>query len=481
MAERLQLVQVERQPHQEKCGITAYISKDGSPIAPTLLPMQQLLKNRGNDKKGYALWENGSLTIEHQPGYVTPENFQVFSASLADRGIGHNRYQTSGSEIDTQPVVAHIGDKWVAVAHNGNIPVMLREVLLSRIPVEDHDKLTFDSAEITYAIAHAQGGSWKEKIKNALSDIPMAYALTILTDEGDMYGLVGPSGHWPLWVGENEKGIALASESLALPQGSLMRKVMPGELVSLSSHGYTVEQLFTPLERASVCALHEVYGANGGSFRTAEQKERYWDTRRNLGRQMAKEHKMVGDDILYVGVPNSGLYVAEGYTQELEKEASPVVLLNGTERSFIAGTVDQIQNVAATKYLLNPDIDIRGKKIVLLDDSVIRGTTMRQLVQMLRARGVAQIHIISGLPPVLTSCDYGYNIQESQGLLARSSTGIRSKKEMAEALGVDSISFISQEGLRSVLGDNICTTCMTGELPYGLAERQLTRRVALVQ
>lgn len=465
----------EKQLHQEKCGITAWLSKTGLPVASTTLDMQDKIVHRGEDAFGVAtISESGSPIVVSRPGRVRDAFPHASMLPVGDRMIGHNRYGTSGDVEQMQPVTAEVGGKWITIAHNGNIPDEYRALLKERIPEAFHDRLTFDSAEIAYAIAAAPGDSWPEKIANGLDGIPMAYSLTMLTDTGDIYGMVGPSGHWPLWLGENSEGIGLASETRAFPPGTRVRQIKPGELVHITKEGATLQRLFLPVGQTARCSLHEVYGAKSDSQRNED--ETYGDLRYQLGRQLAKEQRekrlaIMGPDVVYVGVPNSGLLVAQGYADELGVELTDLIQLNGhkkgrRERSFIAQTVDAMKQIAAEKFRLKKPSRVKGKRVVMLDDSVIRGTTTTNLTANIKAAGASEVHIISGLPPVLTSCDLGYNIKESQGLLALGEDhSFRTREEMAAALGADSIYFISQEGLESVLGPDICTLCLDGRRP----------------
>lgn len=466
---------VERRLQEDKCGVTAWLSKNGSPVAPTTLGMQDKIVHRGEDAFGVATIDtSGRPVVVARPGRVRDAFPSASMLPVGDRMIGHNRYGTSGTIEQMQPVTGEVEGRWITIAHNGNIPDEYRAILRERIPEEFHSQLTFDSAEIAYAIAAALGENWPEKIANALDGVPMAYALTMLTDTGDIYGMVGPSGHWPLWFGENDEGIGLASETRAFPPGSHMRQIKPGELVHLKQDGATIQRLFLPTGPTARCSLHEVYGAKSDSQRN--ENETYGDLRYQLGRQLAKEQRekgiaIMGPDVLYVGVPNSGLLVAQGYADELGVKLTDLIQLDGhkkgrRERSFIAQTVDAMKQIAAEKFRLKKPARVKGKRVVMLDDSVIRGTTTTSLDARIKAAGATHVHIISGLPPVLTSCDLGYNIKESQGLLALGADHTyRTHEEMAQALGADSIYFISQAGLEKVLGSDICTQCLDGRQP----------------
>jgi len=468
----------ERERAQEKCGISAWVSKKGKRAALQVIGFERKLNHRGEDNWGIL----GVNTNTGQPDFyggegrvpsVDPDENELPQAPAI---IGHNRYGTSETDRKdlSQPVVAQVGDRWIGIAHNGNIPDEYRHILRSRIPQRLHNELTFDSAELAYAIACAPGDTWEERIANGLEGIPMAYALTMLTDTGEIYGIVGPSAHWPLYVGWNSDGMGFASETRAFPEGTQWRPVRPGELIHMSPTQVASEYIFPPLLNQYRCALHEVYGAKPDSMR--EDGTLYGDVRRELGKAIAlsQEDPIHGEDVVYIGIPTSGKYVAEGYAGALGETIKEVVVLsnshknekNKRERSFIAMTVDQMHQIVADKFKFQHKKLLKGKRVVMIDDSVIRGTTVRGLIRTFRELGAIGVYVVSGLTQVDRSCKYGYNIQRSQGLIALQGNGldeeIRSNEEIAQALGADAIHFPSVEVLQQVLGSDTCTECLRG-------------------
>lgn len=475
----------EKPDHQ--CGVGASLQYGGNAtLRGYEINIDQ--QHRGQDSTGIVAIVNGKLIFLGGDGLVKdvfPHPEELPSSTME---INHVRYGTSGREKEGSPVIATFNGRSVAVAHNGNIPEELSAILRSRIPQELHGKLTFDSAEIAYAICCAPGEDFKDKIKNALAGIPMAYALTILTDDGRIFGAVGPSGHWPLWIGQTPNGIELASETRAFPAGAHTRKVQPGELVELTARGFRIERFADADYPVTACALHDAYGAKSDSQRT--EGEYYSTVRQGLGAELAREHPIVGRHTYYAGVPQSGLDSAGGYVNELGTSLSPTISLSTDRRTFIEKTLAQMQQLAREKYDVDEELvrkmvedaqrDGEVATVVILDDSIIRGTTTSPLVMKLKALGVGRVIIGASLPRVLDECNLGYNIKKNLGLLALDENGNeRSPQQMAEAIGADGAIFLSIDGLRRVLGENICTECMqSGATP---SRRQLTSTPVLVQ
>ena len=498
MAEQLkQLIQVERQPLQEKCGISAFVSKKGKSVASLSRQAQHNLKNRGDDSFGFvAIDADGLPNFKTRPGRIELGFPSADDLPQGDRIVGHNRYATSGSLEAVQPVIAYSENKdnWIALAHNGTIPDELRAELRNRIPEAVRskiaDKLTFDSAELTYAILYADGNSWEEKIKNALDDIPQAYAFTMMTNTGEVYGMVGPSGHWPLWVGETSDVIGLASENVALPKDAKMRPVEPGHLIKITPEGYKDEEIFSPLPQTYECTVQIGYGGNRDSLRYSGETN--LSARENIGTLLARHYlqdetcaELFRDENTFIiGVPRTGPDYARAFAQQLDRETIDFLIPNGKknghERSFLAPNQQSRDEVARTKFSPNPKINLKGKRVIMVDDSVVRGTQSRPTIQLLKDAGAAEIHIFTGLAKFIEGCEYGYAIADNQ-LIARDGDRIRTDEEIAAMLGVDSIHFATEEILDRAMGTNRCRRCMTGEVPLTDVRRQLTSAPTLVQ
>lgn len=479
---------------QEACGNIAVFSKTGEPISPTTPLLQDKLQHRGYDSAGMAAYCDGKINVHVGQGNVNvvfPENFNFEEHRLvSDRAIGHNRYATSGNgkKDDTrgsQPAIGEYMGRKLALAYNGNLPDTVREELKLRIPEELRDSM-FDTEDIANAIACAEGNSWEEKIENGLSGIDLAYSLTILTDDGRIFGLRGPSGTWPLWYGETNNKIIFASETRVYQGENIVwKEVKPGELIEATPNGVLKRKIFeeTPLLR---CGLHDAYGAKQDSL--IAEGVTYADFRRELGRELAREHPIDVD--LIVGVPDTGLVMAEGYAEELGRE--PTILIGKNRknresevRSFIAQNIEQTIAIVDKKHEVDKE-QAKGKKVLLIDDSLIRGKTMgghpekglKGVVARVRDAGATEVHLAVTLAKFINGCDMGYYIRKGQLVaVVRDEDGHyreRSEKKIAEIIGANSVSFLSVNGIRKVyekiLGkkDVACMACMGQPYPLDI-------------
>lgn len=495
---------------QEACGITAIFSKTGESVSNEDPSLQGKLQHRGTDSAGMATWNNGNINTFVGLGKVVkvfPPNFDYSGHNLlSDRAIGHNRYGTSGGDKKdddqgAQPTIAEWGNRKIAIAYNGNIPDILREKLKSRLPTKIKDGI-FDTQDIANAIVSALGGSWEEKIKNALEGIPMAYSLTILTDDGRVFGLRGPSGTWPLWYGETDNKIIFASETRVYDKENIKwREVKPGELVEATPTGVIKKRIFEETKRVFRCGLHDTYGAKEDSLMT-EEGFTHGDFRRELGRQLAKEY--VTDADIIVGVPNTSLIIADEYATELNRTSTILIEKkeeNGEKsevRGFIAPNVDETSRIVNAKYKIpNPDL-AKEKKVLLIDDSLIRGLTMggdpkknlKGVIGFVRDAGAKEVHLAVVLPKFVNGCDMGYFIKKDQLVaLAKNDNGEyveRSEQEIADIIGANSVHFLSIDGVRRAYEKTIgkkevaCMACMGGLHPLEAMKRPPEKVGALV-
>lgn len=480
-------------PH-EACGITAIFSKTGQDVVPFVVSMQNNLQHRGRDSAGMAVSNSGSI-INTRIGLgkvleVFPKGFDFKANNLSgDRAIGHNRYGTSGdAEKDnadgSQPAVVQWQGQRVAVAYNGNLPEKERIKLRLKLPKDMPKSPNFDTFDIANAIVSAEGNNWEEKIKNGMEGVKGAYSLTILTDKGEIFGLRGPSGHWPLWVGETDDRIIFASETRADASPDIVwTEVMPGELVKATQKGVIKKIIYasTSLFR---CALHDAYGAKPDSLMTKDAT--YKDFRKQLGRELAKEHPLDAD--LYIGVPETGLPIADGYAEELGKTALRLIKSNGV-RSFIAPTVGESARIVDGKYEIEDSEQIEGKNVMLIDDSLIRGKTMggdptggmKGVIGLVRAAGAKEVHLGTALAKFVKGCDMGYYIKRNQLIaLVKKDDGMYEELDeeaIAQRIGADSVHFLSIEGIKNAYGwafgdrEVACMACMGEPHPLDMISK----------
>ncbi len=459
--------------------------------------MQHELQHRGRDAAGIAVFGMRSQKIQVYKNLgrvkeVFPQYFD-FSAFhlLSDRGIGHNRYGTSGNSykdsVDgAQPVIVSWQGRVVAIAYNGNLPESERKKLKEKIPSQLSKEPDFDTYDIARAIVSSEGLDWPTRIKNALKNVHLAYALTILTDTGEIYGLVCPSETWPLWVGETQELILLASETRVYKRNDIIWKpVRAGQLVQATEMGVITTQLFSPQKKFR-CALHDQYGARADSLMTP--KLTFREFRVHLGQRLAREHPLEMD--IYAGVPYSGIPMAEGYVQELGKKLTPIIELTTDTRGFIGKNENEINTVISGKYKIAHTERIYGKKVLLIDDSLIRGKTaggdplrgVKGIIQLVRDAGAHEVHFAVTLPKFTKDCDMGYYIRKDTLIaLYRKADGEYeqlSSSEIASRIGADGVYYLSTESVKSsyewALGDreSACTRCMGGIHPLEILKKQ---------
>lgn len=505
---------------QEECGVTGIFSKSGRLVSTEIPTRQELIKNRGQDTSGMAVWLDGKLNSYTGPGIpseVFPADFDFSKYNLvADRGIGHNRYATDGgnSKDDlsgAQPMVVEWNGRSLAIAYNGNLPERERRKLKDRIPEELPKEPNFDTADIGRAIITARGSTWEEKIENGLRGVVLAYSLTLLTDTGELFGLRCPAGTWPLWVGEGEDLILFSSETRIDKSPDIKwREVKPGELVKSTKQGVESSQIF-PQTKEFRCALHDMYGARKDSIMAIRDGKpvTFEDFRREAGRTLARLYPFYDADTI-IGIPETGIAIAEGYAEVLGKKATTDVIvkidswMNG-KRAFIGKNDDEIHAVINGKlaYIEENKHKVEGKNVVLIDDSNIRGKSagghplknpdgtipVEELskrvfgyIDHIREMKPKRTDVIYALEKFVDGCDSGYFIIENQLVAVfRESDGehrVLSEDEIAIRFGVDSVHYITAEALeetyQTVLGrrDVACTACMGGVHPLDQIENR---------
>jgi amidophosphoribosyltransferase len=486
---------------QEACGVTAVFSKTETVVSPSIPFMQSRLHHRGRDSAGIAAFDHSTRTIVIYKGIgsvrdvfrgrivneelETEFDFASFNL-LSAAAIGHNRYGTSGDEDKdsseaAQPMLANWEDRRLAVAFNGNIPEIERRLLKNRIPDSMPESGNFDTNDIAEAIVSAPGASWEERIKNGMEGVMGAYSITALTDTGEVFGLRGPSGTWPLWVGESADRIVFGSESIIDDADDIVwSEVHAGELVKATLRGVERTQVFTPLAEVTRCALHDVYGAKPESLMSEEVRYRMF--RAMVGRTLASEYPVEAD--VYAGVPNTGLNIAEGYIEALGVSLTPVFeTLKDSERSYNSQNPEAAFEIIKGKFKLRDPELVRGKSIALIEDSIIKGSTMggdpetqrKGIIQHLRDAGAAEVHMLLGLPEFVDECDQGYVVRKDLlAALKQEANGEYRQltpEAIARNLGADSAGYISIEGLKSVYREvyngreTACTSCFGGPHP----------------
>jgi amidophosphoribosyltransferase len=399
---------------------------------------------------------------------------QDLSANLpGSAAIGHTRYSTAGGSFlrNIQPMFADMEAGGVALAHNGNLTnfLTLRERLVSEGAIFQS---TSDSDVILHLIARSRKGKFVERFIDALSQIEGGYALVALTNK-KLIGVRDPLGIRPLVLGEREGKYVLASETCALDMigARFVRDVEHGEMVVISESGIESLRPF-PAARARPCVFEYVYFARPDSVVNGRS---VYNVRKRMGRRLAEEHPVQADVV--VPVPDSGVPAALGFAQASDLAFEMGIIRNHyVGRTFIQPT--QGARELGVRMKLSPNRAVlAGKRVVLIDDSIVRGTNSVRVVRMVREAGAAEVHLRSASPPIRWPDYYGIDMPDRERLLAARC----SMEEMAKFLGVDSLGFLSVEGLywamdageRDPEHPQFTDHYFTGDYPTRLLDRQI--------
>ena len=458
---------------REECGVFGiYASNDASAHCALGL---HALQHRGQEAAGIVSLEQDQFHIQRVLGLVA-DNFtnQAMIDNLpGSAAIGHVRYSTAGgSDLhNCQPLYAEFSSGGFAVAHNGNLTNadLLRRQLVSRGSI-------FQSTADTEVIIHQTATSHRLKLLDrfidALYQIEGAYSLVALSPEG-LIGVRDPLGVRPLVMGKLENATILASETCAFDiiGAEFVREVEPGEIVIITDDGVESIKPFRT-ENPRPCLFEHVYFARPDSLMNDRS---VYDVRKNIGAELAKEAPVDAD--LIIPVPDSGVPAAIGYAQASELPFELGIIRNHyVGRTFIEPS-DQIRHFGVKLKHNANRWHIEGKRIVLVDDSIVRGTTSMKIVSMMREAGAREVHMRIASPPTSNSCYYGVDTPNRDKLLAAR----MDVAEMQDYIGADSLAFISIDGLYRAAGESdgrqtkcpqFCDACFTGDYPTALTDLQ---------
>jgi amidophosphoribosyltransferase len=420
------------------------------------------LQHRGEEAGGIVSYDGKETHVLKKPGLAV-DNFDEESMSKLKGhvAIAHTRYSTTGSSHvkNIQPILVTHRKKPIAVAHNGNLTNT--EELYSQLE-EDGSifQTSMDSEIIVHLLAKYPNVNLNDWVVNVLSQVKGAYSLVLLVEDY-LIGARDPQGFRPLCLGKLGDGYILASESCAfdLMKAEYVREIEPGEVVVIK--GNKIESAFLPeakkSKRAS-CIFENVYFARPDSHIFDDN---VYQVRKRLGAQLAKEHPVKDVDFV-MGIPDSGNYAALGYAQQMNIPFEIGMIRNHyIGRTFIQPS--QFMREFRVRVKLNPIRDlIKGKKVVVVEDSIVRGTTSRNRIEEIREAGAKEIHMRISCPPIVSPCFYGIDFPSTKELIAFN----KSVKEIADFIKVDSLGFLSLEGMLSVMKDKgFCTSCFTGNYP----------------
>lgn len=442
---------------REECGVVGVF---GAPSASEwVYSGLYALQHRGQESAGIASMDSGRLLDYKNLGLVS----DAFRGGQLDHltgpsAIGHVRYSTTGRNTleNAQPISVSTRLGGVALAHNGNI-VNAQEL---RSEMEARGSIfqsTSDSEIILHALARAQGATFEKCLAEALSQVAGAYSLVVLTSEA-VYGIRDPQGFRPLVLGERDGVHVLASETCALDilGATYVREIEPGEMVRLDASGITSWQLFPPGPRK--CVFELIYFSRPDSIVFGESVHQ---VRRALGERLADEHPADAD--LVISVPDSSNAAAQGYATRLGLPYELGLIRNHyVGRTFINPSQAVREQGVKVKFNVVRSI-LEGQRVVVVDDSIVRGTTSRKLVKLLRRGGAREVHFRVSSPPIEWPCFYGIDTPERRDLIAST----HNLQEIETYLRVDSLGYLSMEGLQGVQRQpaTFCYACFGGKYP----------------
>lgn len=485
---------------RHECGVFGCVAAGEWPtqidVAQVICLGLVALQHRGQESAGIVTSEGNSAKNFHVKKGMGMIN-SVFNDDAMKRlkgnlGIGHTRYSTSAAseEVNCQPFVVHTAHGVLAVAHNGEIVncETLRKMVLSRgVGLSTHS----DSELITQALClkppdsdgESNGPDWPARIKHLMSLAPLSYSL-VLMERDRIYGVRDPFGNRPLCIGkivpidskqdnEGEEGWVISSESCGfLSIGArYVREVYPGEIVEITRKGIkTVTIVERPDSRAQAfCIFEYVYFARADSIFEGQM---VYSVRMQCGRQLAKETYIDAD--IVSSVPESGTPAAHGFSRESGIPFAEVLCKNRyVGRTFIQPSTRLRQLGVAKKFGALSE-NVKNKKLILIDDSIVRGNTIGPIIKLLRDAGAKEVHVRIASPPLQYPCYMGINIPTREELIANKLDNIK----LAKHTGADSLAYLSVEGLKLAVRENIdnkdnssighCTACLTGEYPAEL-------------
>lgn len=468
---------------RDKCGVVG-IFAPGEDVARLSYYALYALQHRGQESAGIAIADGQSVLVYKELGLVSQAFDETVLKSLQGHvAIGHTRYSTTGSSSweNAQPTYKSSPDGQIALAHNGNLvnPIELKKLLheAGGDPTPRGARLasSSDTDLVASHIARATAGDLRLAILDVLPKLKGAYSFTILS-EARLFGARDPHGFRPLSIGRLESGgWVLASETCALDLigARFIRDVEPGELVTIDANGLTSDR-FAEVKPAA-CVFEHVYFARPDSTLMGQN---VYATRYRMGQQLARESDVQAE--LVMPVPDSGVPAAQGYA-----EASGVTYGEGfvknryVGRTFIQPTQSMRQQGIRMK--LNPLREvIAGKRVVVVDDSIVRGNTTRQIVTMLREAGAREVHMRISSPPIKWPCFYGIDMPDQDDLIAANMT----VQEIQAHIGADSLAYLSLDGMVSstqIPTEDFCTACFSSKYPVPIPEEQLRSKHVLEQ
>lgn len=462
-------IQTETQDKlREECGVFGAYDMDGGNVASTIYYGLLALQHRGQESCGIAVSDTAGpkgKVLSHKDMGLVNEAFdaETIGRLKGDIGVGHVRYSTAGSSTreNAQPLVLNYVKGTLGLAHNGNLinaPQLRHELEYTGAIFQT----TIDSEVIAYYIARERLNSKtvEEAVGRAMRKIKGAYSLVIMSPR-KLIGARDPFGFRPLCIGKRDNTYLLASESCALDTvgADFIRDVRPGEIVTISPEKGIESDMSHALTegKAARCVFEYIYFARPDSYIDGES---VYNSRILAGKYLAMDSPVEAD--MVVGVPESGNCAAMGYAMQSGIPYGTAFVKNAyVGRTFIKP--GQKSRESSVQVKLNAVREpVAGKRIIMIDDSIVRGTTSDRIVRMLRDAGAKEVHMRVGSPPFLWPCYFGTDVPAREQLIAYN----RSVEEIREIIGADSLAYLREERLQEIVGGlDICRGCFTGKYP----------------
>jgi amidophosphoribosyltransferase len=454
---------------QDACGVFG-VWAPGEEVAKLTYYGLYALQHRGQESAGIATSDGKRINVYKDMGLVS----QVFDETTLNTltghlAVGHCRYSTTGAShwANAQPTLGATSTGTVALAHNGNLTntaelnAMIRERNGGQLTGEMKQGNTSDTALVTALLEGEPGKSLEETATELLPKIKGGFCFVFM-DEGTLYAARDTYGIRPLVLGRLERGWVVASEQSALATvgASFIREIEPGEFIAIDEQGVRSQKFAEPTPAG--CVFEYVYLARPDA---AIAGRSVYESRVEMGRQLARENTQVAD--IVIPVPESGTPAAVGYAEE-----SGIPFAHGfVKNSYVGRTFIQpsqtLRQLGIRLKLNALESVIRGKRVVVVDDSIVRGNTQRAIVRMLREAGAAAVHVKISSPPVKWPCFYGIDFASRAELIANGAT----IEEISQAIGADSLAYISEDGMIGATRqprERLCTACFTGKYPIEL-------------
>lgn len=422
------------------------------------------LQHRGQEGAGILSNNDGQLQRHRDLGLVTEvfRHEKDLQKLLGKAAMGHVRYATAGSaELNNiQPFHFKFQDTQLGLAHNGNLTnaVSLRRELEAQGAIFSSSS---DTEILVHLIRRSHHPEFMGKVKEALNTVKGGFAYLLMTEDS-MIAALDPNGFRPLSIGKMANGaLVVASETCAFDVigAEFVQEVKPGQIIQINDQGLHVEQ-FTDKTNKQICSMEYIYFARPDSVIAGVNVH---TARKQSGRILAREAQIDSD--IVIGVPNSSLSAASGYAEESGLPYEMGLIKNQyVARTFIQPTQELREQGVRMKLSAVSSV-VEGKKVIMVDDSIVRGTTSRRIVRLLKDAGAAEVHVVIASPPLAYPCFYGIDIQKREELIAAE----HSVDEICQIIGADSLTFLSQEGLVEAIGhDNLCLSYFDGIYPTPL-------------